>query len=111
MRGGGVQWLFGQCPNELLYFCVGASLTHIYKVEACISVYQAIIVQCTLYNVQVTIAQFVIPLMVAAIANTAIYRRLKVDLSPQNIFPKHIFPKRIFPKYFLCLNLGFVRVK
>ena len=23
---GGAQWLFGQCPNELLYFYVGASL-------------------------------------------------------------------------------------
>ena len=23
--GGGVQWLFGQCPNELLYFYGGAS--------------------------------------------------------------------------------------
>ena len=28
MRAGGlVQWLFGQCPNELLYFYVGASLS------------------------------------------------------------------------------------
>ena len=25
--GGGAQWLFGQCPNELLYFLSGASLT------------------------------------------------------------------------------------
>ena len=25
--GGSVQWLFGQCPNELLYFYGGASLT------------------------------------------------------------------------------------
>ena len=24
--GRGVQWLFGQCPNELLYFYGGASL-------------------------------------------------------------------------------------
>ena len=29
--GGGVQWLFGQCPNELLYFYVGASLQGVPK--------------------------------------------------------------------------------
>ena len=26
--GGGVQWLFGQCPNEQIYFFGGASLSN-----------------------------------------------------------------------------------
>ena len=32
--GGGVQWLFGQCPNEQLYFFGGASLR-----EGCKKIY------------------------------------------------------------------------
>ena len=32
--GGGVQWLFGQCPNEHRFFYVGASLNdHIKKIS------------------------------------------------------------------------------
>ena len=35
LSAGVVQWLFGQCPNELLYFFVGASLTSKCKKSGC----------------------------------------------------------------------------